>query len=87
MSAPDPCPGAERCVDCQKRRRARHRRVCEACCSRKDRESNSARYTFENLKFHAGARGIPFDLSPYAWADFCRQTGYLERHGNGPEDL
>ena len=78
---------SRRCQDCGTKPSAPRRRVCEGCRSRRDRERHVVRYTWENLCHHARARGIPVDLSLSSWAHFCRLSGYLERRGQGPDDL
>lgn len=63
------------------------RRDCYTCNSRKKEIKNPARRAYRNLKISAKKRGIDFSLTFKQFADFDRQTGYVESKGQSAECL
>jgi hypothetical protein len=62
-------------------KRALHRSVCHKCASRKYRENNPMRASYQHLKDNAKRRGIYFDLTFEEFVQFCYETDYIAKVG------
>jgi hypothetical protein len=60
-------------------KRALHRSVCHKCASRKYRENNPMRASYQHLKDNAKRRGIYFDLTFEEFVQFCYETDYIAK--------
>lgn len=60
---------------------------CNKCRQRRYRERNPVSAAYFNLKAHAKARGIEFDLTFEQFNVFCIQTGYDKLKGKTKECL
>lgn len=64
-----------------------HLRHCWKCKARQLKERHPWTYVLNMLRHSARKRGLPLTLTVESFKQWCKQTGYLERRGNKPEDL
>ena len=60
---------------------------CYKCILRKWRANNPVRTAYNTLRDNAKRRGKVFTLTFEYFEEFCRANNYVERRGNGSEDL
>ncbi len=64
------------------------RKDCHACSKRRWREKNPLLAHFRRIKDRAVRKRIAFSLTFDEFAEFCAESGYLDRVGCGaPDDL
>lgn len=64
-----------------RRKRRHHGALCRTCDSREWRANNPAIYAYNNLRTHARARGILFELTREQFMAFCANNFYLRDKG------
>lgn len=57
------------------------RKICNTCKSRKHRQANPVRASYNALKANAKRRGKVFTLTFEYFAQFCRETEYIAGKG------
>lgn len=70
-------------------KRAKQRRVCHKCRSRKYRSKpkNEMVFTYHCLKQSAKNRGIEFKLTKEEFKSFCEKTNYIELKGRSKNSM
>ncbi len=62
-------------------------RHCWKCRARMLKERRPVTYVLNMLRHSARKRKLPFTITLQQFAQFCAETGYLERRGNKPDSL
>lgn len=62
-------------------------KVCNNCRMREWRKNNPEMDAFRNLKTSARKRKLPFTITFKYFLKLIEGTGYIEKKGNGPENL
>jgi len=60
---------------------------CWKCRSRQAKTKNPVSYVLNMLRHSAKKRKLPFTLTIESFAEFCKETGYLEKRGNKPGSM
>ena len=68
-------------------RRAKDRRHCFKCISRKRRAANPMRASYDTLKYNARRRKKPFSITFAQFKEFCYETSYLAGKGRSAQSF
>jgi hypothetical protein len=58
-----------------------NRQYCSTCRSRKCRQNNILKYTYNNLKSNSTRRGVEFTLTIEDFKKICYETNYIQGKG------
>jgi len=79
-------PASDRCATHRcKNNHAPKRRYCYTCVTRKHRERDPVRYSYDALKTNAQRRSKVFELTFAQFKRFCRKTNYIAGKGRNKD--